>query len=456
MAEHSVIRALGLSKHYRLGEYIGAEASYRTLRETLQAWIPRVLRSKHSDESQATYSNQKNNSSIWALRDVSFTIMPGETVGVLGRNGAGKSTLLKILSGITSPTEGRVEMIGRVASLLEVGTGFHPEMTGRENVFLNGSILGMSRRETAAKFDAIVDFAEIEPFINTPVKRYSSGMRMRLAFSVAANLRPDLMIVDEVLAVGDLRFRMKCVSAIKELTNQGMALLFVSHSVSRVRELCDRALLLRGGRLVADGPTAEVVDEYLAVDIGEEGKAAADDEPVSPAVEVQRAVANQKRCEYGELLSVVLASEHGVPVERVVVERSFRIRLIVDMAVADIELAGAVDFYVGSTLVFGSRQLPIRISQPGRYELDLMIPTRLLSTIEYRINASVSVYHEGRRVVMKLHNALKFEPQQVTDLSGLPLGIRNMTPGLVAPHLDWDVGISESKGAARRACVNES
>lgn len=447
-----MIRVIGVSKYYRLGEYIGAEASYRTLREAVQGWVSRLHRRGQAASPQSSVPQPGGH--IWALRDVSFAINPGDTVGVLGRNGAGKSTLLKILSGITAPTEGRVEISGRVASLLEVGTGFHPEMTGRENVFLNGSILGMSRRETAAKFDAIVDFAEIEPFIDTPVKRYSSGMRMRLAFSVAANLRPDLMIVDEVLAVGDLRFRMKCVSTIKELTRQGMALLFVSHSVSRVRELCERALLLRGGCLIADGPTGEVVDEYLAVDIGDTRSAAADDEPLSVVAEVERAVAHQRRCEHGELLSAALVTEEGEPAAQVVIERSFRIRLTVEVTSPGIELAGAVDFYAGKTLVFGSRQLPVQIGEPGRYELDLLVPGQLLSTVSYHVNVSVSAYQEGRRAVMKAHNALQFEPRRGSDLSSLPLGIRNMTPGLVAPRLDWEITGFEGGGNTLRTCAN--
>lgn len=200
---------------------------------------------------------------FWALSDVSFKVRPGEVIGIIGRNGAGKSTLLKVLSRITEPTAGRVELRGRVASLLEVGTGFHPELTGRENIFLNGAILGMSRREVAAKFDQIVDFAEIDAFIDTPVKRYSSGMYVRLAFAVAAHLEPEILIIDEVLAVGDFSFQQKCIGRVAKVASEGRTVLFVSHNMTAVNELCQRAVLLNHGRIVAEGDVETVVDNYV-------------------------------------------------------------------------------------------------------------------------------------------------------------------------------------------------
>jgi lipopolysaccharide transport system ATP-binding protein len=196
------------------------------------------------------------------LRDVSFAVQPGDVVGVIGRNGAGKSTLLKILSRITKPTAGRVALRGRVGSLLEVGTGFHPELTGRENIYLNGAVLGMRRREIARKFDRIVEFAEIGPFLDTPVKRYSSGMYVRLAFAVAAHLEPEILIVDEVLAVGDMAFQRKCMGRMREVGRSGCTVLFVSHNMPAVESLCTRAILLDGGCLVAEGGVAELVAEY--------------------------------------------------------------------------------------------------------------------------------------------------------------------------------------------------
>ncbi len=200
---------------------------------------------------------------FWALNNVSFDVQQGDCIGIVGRNGAGKSTLLKILSRITEPSVGTVSIRGRVASLLEVGTGFHPELTGRENIFLNGAILGMSRREIIRKFDQIVDFSEVEKFLDTPVKRYSSGMYVRLAFAVAAHLEPEILVVDEVLAVGDARFQKKCMGRMGEVGKEGRTVLFVSHNMGAVSELCNRAILLADGELVADGSTASVIEKYL-------------------------------------------------------------------------------------------------------------------------------------------------------------------------------------------------
>ena len=208
---------------------------------------------------------------LWALRDVSFSVEEGEVVGIIGRNGAGKSTLLKILSKITYPTSGKVRTRGRVASLLEVGTGFHEELTGRENVYLNGSILGMKKREVDAKFDAIVTFSGVERFVDTPIKRYSSGMRMRLGFSVAAHLEPDVLIVDEVLAVGDAVFQKKCISAMQDMRGGGRTVLFVSHNMAAVENLCTRGIWINNGSVRMDGPTHEVIEAYMGSFASAEG-----------------------------------------------------------------------------------------------------------------------------------------------------------------------------------------
>src|SRR5918911_1420816 len=232
-----IIRAENLKKQYRLG--VG-RVRYGTLREAVTERLRSSL-GRRRTESEDTF---------WALKGVTFEIKPGEVVGIIGRNGAGKSTLLKILSRITEPTEGRVEVYGRVGSLLEVGTGFHQELTGRENIYLNGSILGMSRKEIEAKFDQIVAFSEIGKFLDTPVKRYSSGMYVRLAFAVAAHLEPDILVVDEVLAVGDAEFQKKCLGKIGEVARAGRTVLFVSHQLSAVKQLCERAILLDRGKLV--------------------------------------------------------------------------------------------------------------------------------------------------------------------------------------------------------------
>ncbi len=255
-----IIRVEGLSKQYRIGQAVDTHATFRdAILKTIRAPFRRPGRD--GDSTRDT---------IWALRDVSFEVAPGEVLGIIGRNGAGKSTLLKILSRITEPTTGSVDIYGRIASLLEVGTAFHPELTGRENVFLNGAVLGMKRNEIARKFDEIVAFSEIEKFLDTPVKRYSSGMQARLAFAVAAHLEPEILIVDEVLAVGDTAFQRKCMGKMQNVAGEGRTILFVTHNMQAVSTLTQRSLMLVRGRCVHSGPTADVITEYLKDDRIEE------------------------------------------------------------------------------------------------------------------------------------------------------------------------------------------
>ena len=256
----AAIRVEGLGKVYRIG---GPVERYKTLRDTVSQAVTGIgqrVRGLFGGENGAG----KKFETIWALKDVSFEVQPGEVVGIIGRNGAGKSTLLKILSRITEPTEGRVEIRGRVGSLLEVGTGFHPELTGRENVYLNGAILGMKRAEVDKKFDEIVAFAEVEKFIDTPVKHYSSGMYVRLAFSVAAHLDTDILLVDEVLSVGDVKFQQKCMGRMQDKTFSNKTILFVSHNLPAIGNFCPRTLLLANGRLARDGETSDVLPRYLS------------------------------------------------------------------------------------------------------------------------------------------------------------------------------------------------
>ncbi len=244
------IVAEGLSKEYRLGEH----QDHTMLREAVMSAFRRLLRRDRPEPERR----------IWALRDVSFDVQPEERVGIIGRNGAGKTTLLKLLSRITRPTRGTVRMRGRIASLVEVGTGFHQELTGRENIYLNGSILGLRRTEIRQRFDAIVAFAGVEPFVDTPIKRYSTGMRLRLGFAVAAHLSPDILLVDEVLAVGDAEFQKKCIAALGDVRAGGRTVLFVSHNLEAVEQLCPRCLWIDGGQIRQDGPTRQVIAAYLA------------------------------------------------------------------------------------------------------------------------------------------------------------------------------------------------
>ncbi len=256
------IRVERLSKRYRIGLQ---EERHHTLVGTVLRLAAQPVRNLRRLRNLTAFGDDEQDAEdiIWALKDVSFEVKRGEVVGVIGRNGAGKSTILKILSRITYPTDGMVEISGRVGSLLEVGTGFHPELTGRENVYLNGTLLGMRKAEVDRKFDEIIEFSGVAKFIDTPVKRYSSGMKVRLAFSVAAHLDPEILLVDEVLAVGDVGFQKKCLGKIRDVAQEGRTVLFVSHAMQAVRNLCDRTLYVESGKLVSDGPTHAVIRNYL-------------------------------------------------------------------------------------------------------------------------------------------------------------------------------------------------
>ncbi|HLI94419.1 MAG TPA: ABC transporter ATP-binding protein, partial [Puia sp.] len=257
---NSVIKVDSLSKRFLIAHE--APERYTTLRDTISRGAKRLLPGRHADKRQKGSKEE-----FWALKDVDFEIQPGERVGIIGRNGAGKSTLLKVLSRITEPTRGKVSIRGRVASLLEVGTGFHPELSGRENVFLNGAILGMSRVEIRKKFDEIVAFAEVEKFLDTPVKRYSSGMYVRLAFAVAAHLEPEILVVDEVLAVGDAQFQRKCLGKMEEVSSKdGRTVLFVSHNMGAIKSLCTSAIILHKGRKILQGDVFESLAKYMSFD----------------------------------------------------------------------------------------------------------------------------------------------------------------------------------------------
>ncbi|MCI1279211.1 MAG: ABC transporter ATP-binding protein [Nitrospira sp.] len=295
------VRVEGLWKEYRVGRQ---PQRYSTLRDTITNVIRapfQLMQGLLSGRGEAAATND----TFWAVKDVSFDIRRGEVVGIIGRNGAGKSTLLKILSRITEPTVGQVSLYGRVGSLLEVGTGFHPELTGRENIQLNAAILGMKREELAAKFDEIVAFAEVEKFIDTAVKHYSSGMYLRLAFSVAAHLEPEILIVDEVLAVGDAAFQKKCLGKMEGVAKEGRTVLFVSHNMQAVTRLCERVILLDNGGVVGDGPASQLVTRYLSSSEGSTKVREWDDPARAPGSDVVRLRAVRARGEDGQPTDLV-------------------------------------------------------------------------------------------------------------------------------------------------------
>jgi len=280
------IETRGLGKQYRLGE-MGGRQAYGTLRDKVAEMF-----SRRPSDTSLSQSGNSSNGTIWALKDISFAINEGEKVGIIGRNGAGKTTLLKILSGITEPTTGEAGIRGRVSSLLEVGTGFHGEMTGRENIFLNGAILGLSRDDIRRQFDEIVEFSGVEKFIDTPVKRYSSGMSVRLAFAVAAHLQPDILLVDEVLAVGDAEFRKKCLGRMDQVSQSGRTVVFVSHNMTTVAQLCDRGILLDQGRIISDGDIRKTIEKHLESSDGDQREATFPEDRTKPVQVTRLAVVN--------------------------------------------------------------------------------------------------------------------------------------------------------------------
>jgi len=360
-----VVEALG--KRYSITQ--SGRQPYSTLRDTIASGVKRGVRTSAVKKAEVDF---------WALQDVSFTIGQGDVLGIIGRNGAGKSTLLKLLSRITEPTTGKIRIRGRVASLLEVGTGFHPELTGRENIFLNGAILGMSRREIVSRFDEIVDFAEVEQFLDTPVKRYSSGMYVRLAFAVAANLDPEVLIVDEVLAVGDSQFQRKCLGKMKDFsTSEGRTVLFVSHSMASVRALCTRALWLDHGRVRMEGSSLDVIRGYLETSM-EGGETTRSLETVKrlpgqgERLMITRVTLNDgESVQHGEPLRVRIDYELRDAVADVAFGVGFSSPEGVRMMSLDSDLESERRNLGGPHTGSVTLMLPVLRLQPGRYALDV-------------------------------------------------------------------------------------
>jgi len=411
------LRTVGLGKMYQ----IGAERDrYRTLRDTLTNAAKRPLeRIRHP--GAATHHSEK----LWALKDVDLEVQYGEALGIIGRNGAGKSTLLKVLSHITEPTEGRVEIRGRVASLLEVGTGFHPELTGRENISLNGAILGMTRAEIKSRFDEIVEFSEISRFLDTPVKRYSSGMYVRLAFAVAAHLDPEVLIVDEVLAVGDAGFQKKCFGKMEDVAGQGRTVLLVSHNMMAIRSLCTRAVELDAGRVVNSGEASKVVVDYMArqTETGAEARWSAEERPGDDAV---------------RLVSVRVVNSAGEVAHLVSTSRPFGVRIEVDLTSVSEALCIGFDLATGDgSLVMRSYQTDLDPERwpklsPGRNELECTIPAGLLNDGRYLVLPRVSIHCV--RWLVHSEAAVSFEAHRDHAVSPYAQVVR---PGGIAPMLDW-------------------
>ena len=419
------IRVEKLGKSYRLG---GRGAKYKALRDILTDAAAAPFRALRSAVERG-HRPKPPAETIWALRDVSFEISPGEVVGIIGRNGAGKSTLLKILSRITDPTTGRASIAGRVGSLLEVGTGFHPELTGAENIYLNGVILGMRRREIGRKFDEIVSFAGVEKFVDTPVKHYSSGMYLRLAFSVAAHLEPEIMLVDEVLAVGDSTFQRKCLDKMEDVGKQGRTVLFVSHNMPAITRLCPRTILLDAGGVTADGPSHQVVSVYLSSGVGTTAAREWRDSESAPGNGVAR------------LRSVRVVAEDGRTCDAVDIRQPVGIEMIFDVLEEGWSLFPSYDVYNEEGLcVFGAMdqdpQWRNRSRPCGRYTTTAWIPGNLLAEGTLLVNAVLLTVHPMVEHFRE-RQAVAFQVVDSTEGDSARGDYAGSWPGVVRPVLEW-------------------
>lgn len=430
----TVIKVENLSKKYILSHQ--SQERYTALRDVMANGVKRMFnRGIVEPFNRLTSSStpQQINSStedFYALRDVSFEIKQGDRVGIIGRNGAGKSTLLKILSRITEPSSGRIEITGRVASLLEVGTGFHPELTGRENIFLNGAILGMGRNEIKRKFDEIVDFAEVERFLDTPVKRYSSGMYVRLAFAVAAHLEPEILVVDEVLAVGDAQFQKKCLGKMEDVGREGRTVLFVSHNMATISSLCTTGMLLESGKILKQGTASDVILEYYT-----QGSA-------SPACFDYSVSGKRIGDDYAKLLAGSVVNSDGNVSTEVEITEPIEVRMKYRISKFE-DCACSPNFHFftsdGSYAFVTSPKEMVQYS-PGDYEAVCSIPGNLLNEGTYFVGLALSTY-PGTRICFFDQQALSFHVRDPienvptrggTDYAG-PI------PGYVRPLLEWQI-----------------
>lgn len=425
----NAIEVKNLSKRYR----IGFEQQARdTLAEVVSDWITTPIRNFRRLRNLTTFKGQEQqiqeaDDIIWALRDVSFVIKPGEVIGVIGKNGAGKSTLLKVLSRITYPTHGTVTLNGRVSSLLEVGTGFHPELTGRDNVYLNGTILGMTRDEIDRKFDEIVDFSGISKFIDTPVKFYSSGMGVRLAFSVAAHLEPEILLIDEVLSVGDAAFQKRSLGKMEEVSKEGRTVLFVSHNMGAVRALCTRGLLLQSGQLEMDGDVDAVINSYLS------------SKDVSTAGRLGWSAADAPQDKELILFGIEMVSESGEVKTTYRIDEPFEIRIHYQILeeVNKLRLYLRFKTTMGETVFATYEDAQIQEGfnrKPGHYTAVCKIPANILNNMTYRIY--IGFDSPGYKVLIPGREYLEVD---IVDTSDGYRYAKGAFDGPIRPIVEWQV-----------------
>lgn len=416
------IRVHKISKKY----WIGKKENYQTLRDTLvSAFTAPFRKASMLLQGDGTGAAELQRM-IWALKEVSFEINRGEVIGIIGGNGAGKSTLLKILSRITEPTDGFAEIHGRVVSLLEVGTGFHPELTGRENIFLNGAILGMKRTEIERKFDEIVAFSEVETFIDTPVKHYSSGMYLKLAFSVAAHLEPEILMVDEVLAVGDVRFQQKCLGKMGSVAKEGRTILFVSHNMGAITQLCERAILLEKGQVKWIGSAREVVADYLSSSIGTEVRSTW----VNPSLESDHSNV--------QFRSIRLLSHdeqlvsHATFNDAILVEMVYDVKVPMSNLTITFHLLDSMGNIVFESMDSDYPEWRESVRAPGRYRATAKIPPHLLRPGRYSLSFLALIQKE--KVFERREGILRF------DVSEIDYRLHShRRAGIVSPMLEWEV-----------------
>jgi len=411
-----------LGKTYRIGL---KEDSSSTFIEAITRQIIKPIKNLKNIRQLSQNSNRTGDSYIWALNNISFDIKEGEVVGIIGPNGAGKSTLLKILSKITYPTQGTVQIKGRVSSLLEVGTGFHPELTGRENVYLNGTILGMTRKEVSNKFDEIIDFSGVETFIDTPVKRYSSGMQVRLAFAVAAHLEPEILLVDEVLAVGDAEFQKRCLGKMKDTANAGKTVIFVSHNMTSISRLCDRAILLEKGSLIKDGQSSEVISHYLhKPDSGKNLRTWETD--------------NAPGHEGVKLLSVELESHQDSEHVWLNSTSPIKIKINYNVSKTPLKMRCAAMIFTQGVCAFSTFEPQEREhNQKGNYQAEVEIPPNLLIEGEHSINISIFGSRGYKLRYVDYKDALGFHVKDEIDGTSSRGDYTQNVMGIVHPLLNW-------------------
>jgi lipopolysaccharide transport system ATP-binding protein len=409
-----IISVRGLGKRYTLG----ARTPQGSLRDLLGSLVSRGAAHPGSNGSAPT---------VWALRHVDFDVQPGEVMGVIGANGAGKSTLLKVLSRISQPSEGEARLGGRVGSLLDVGTGFHPELTGRENIYMSGAVLGMAARDIANRFDAIVSFAEVDRFIDTPVKHYSSGMYLRLAFSVAAHLSADILLMDEVLAVGDAAFQKKCLGKMEDASSGGRTVLFVSHNLVAVQSLCDRVLWLDRGRVEAVGPVGEVVPAYLQRQLN--GTSVAEEHWPDSQPAPGNEVARLRRISVGSALGAGSAITMDSPVNIDVEYENLVPNAVLDVALHIITEQETIAFATWSSSDDRWRE---RRLEPGTYRATCRIPGQLLNSGRHRFR--VFVVRDLATLQFHYDSRVTFD---VIDTRTRGTGWHGKEPGAVQPRLEW-------------------